>query len=122
MKYLKQLATIFLVCAVGQLLAACIGNVVPGNVLAMILLFLCLIFKVIKIEQVEETSDFLLANMAFLFLPVTVSVFFKFDVFEGIIIRFFVVCVITMILTSLCAGYTVKLIVKLQNKKKGGNQ
>lgn len=121
MKYLKQLAVIFLICVVGQLFSNLIGNVIPGNVLAMILLFILLLSKIIKLENIAETSDYLLTNMAFLFLPPTVSIFFQFHLFEGIMFRFIIFCLVATILTSLSAGFTVKLILKLQKKKKGGN-
>lgn len=121
MKYLKQLAGIFLICVIGQFFSDLIGNVIPGNVLAMILLFILLLSKIIKLEHIAETSDYLLANMAFLFLPPTVSIFFQFHLFKGIMFRFIIFCLVATILTSLSAGFTVKLVLKLQKKKKGGN-
>ena len=118
MKYLKQLAYIFLVCIAGQIFSFLIGGVVPGNVLAMVFLFLLLAFKVIKLDSVAETADFMLANMAFLFVPATVSIFFNYQVFAEALVKLLVVCLITTVLTSLSAGLTVKYVLKLQNAKK----
>ena len=121
MKYLKQLAYIFLICIAGQAASITIGGVVPGNVLAMVILFLLLLFKVIPLDCVADTSDFLLANMAFLFIPATVSVFFKYEVFAGALWRLLIVCIIATILTSLSAGFTVKFVLQWQNRKRNKN-
>lgn len=118
MRYLKQLAYIFLICVAGQIVSGLIGGVVPGNVLAMVLLFLLLIFHGIKLKHVEDTADFMLANMAFLFVPATVSVFCNYEAFAGALVKLLVICLITTILTSISAGLTVKYVLKLQKKKK----
>ena len=118
MKYLKQLAYIFLVCIAGQIVSVLIGGLVPGNVLAMVILFLLLAFKVIQLDSVAETADFMLANMAFLFVPATVSIFFDYEVFAEYLVKLLVVCLITTVLTSLSAGLTVKYVLKLQNARK----
>jgi len=118
MKYLKQLAYIFLVCIAGQAVSNLIGGVVPGNVLAMVILFVLLLCKVIPVECVSDTSDFLLANMAFLFIPATVSIFCNYEVFASVLWKLLIVCIIATILTSLSAGLTVKFVLKLQNRNK----
>ena len=117
MKYLKQLAYIFFVCIAGQMISNLIGSVVPGNVLAMVILFLLLATKVIKLDRVAETADFLLVNMAFLFIPATVSIFFEYELFAESLVKLLGVCVITTVLTSLSAGLTVKYVLKLQKAR-----
>lgn len=117
MKYLKQLSYIFLVCIAGQIISYLIGSVVPGNVLAMVILFLLLATKVIQLDSVAESADFLLANMAFLFIPATVSIFFEYKIFAESLVKLLVVCLITTVLTSLSAGLTVKYVLKLQKAR-----
>lgn len=39
----------------------------PASVIGMILLFALLVFRVLKVEHIREKSDFLLANIGFLF-------------------------------------------------------
>lgn len=92
----------------------------PGNVLAMVLLYLLLEGKVIKLGHVEEAADFLLVNMAFLFVPATVSIFCNYETFIAIIGKLMLVCLITTILTSLSAGFTVKYVLKFTKERKGG--
>lgn len=123
MKYLKQLAFICLICIAGQLISNLIGGFVPSNVVAMLLLLLLLGLKIVKLERVQETADFFLANMAIFFIPATVSVFFQYEVFAGNVLKLILVCIITTIVTSLSAALTVKYVIKLmqiiKRKQKG---
>lgn len=118
MKFLRQLAYIFIICMVGQLVSLLVFGVVPGNVLSMIILFILLVINVIKIESVADVADFLLTNMALLFVPVTVSVFCKYEEYASDIVKLLLLCIITTILTALSAGLTVKYVIRIQNRKK----
>ena len=53
----------------GEIIALVFGWAIPGSIIGMILLTLALEFKIIKLDQVEEVSDFLIRNMAFFFVP-----------------------------------------------------
>lgn len=88
----------------------------PGSVIALILLFLFLVFKLIKVEQVNIVSDFLLKNMSFIFLPATVSIIAYVDVFKSIIWQFLTICILTTIITFYCTAYAVKLTIYLMKK------
>ena len=48
---------ILLFYLLGCLISALIGNFVPGSVIGMILLFLCLFFKLIKPDMVLDIKD-----------------------------------------------------------------
>ncbi len=53
----------------GELIAWLTGEVIPGNVIGMVLLFIALQVKVVKEEKVEAVATFLMKNMALFFLP-----------------------------------------------------
>lgn len=53
----------------GEIIALVFEWAIPGSIIGMILLTLALEFKIIKLDQVEEVSDFLIRNMAFFFVP-----------------------------------------------------
>lgn len=118
MKYLKQLAYICLLCVAGQMVSTLFGGAVPGNVLAMLILFVLLVSQRIRIGCIEETADYLLANMAILFLPATVSIFFQSETFAQNLVKLVAVCILTTVLTSLSAGFTVTYVIKLQRKRR----
>ena len=65
MKIIKQVGIIFLICWLGLVIEAALPFSFPASIIGMILLFVCLLFGILKIEHIQEKSDFLLSNMAF---------------------------------------------------------
>lgn len=118
MKYLKQFALICLFCAIGQIFSIIINNLVPGNVIAMVLLLLALCSGFIKEEVVKDVGDFFLANMAFFFVPITVLSFFNLVNIADQLIKLLVICILTTIIAAVATGYTVSVVVNLLSKVK----
>ena len=80
MKIICQIGVIFAVCWFSQLIEAALPVPFPASVIGMLLLLALLATGLLKIEHIREKADFLLANMAFFFLPAGVSVINYFDV------------------------------------------
>lgn len=122
MKILEQLLRILVICVLGEVIANILPFPFPGSVLAMIMLFLCLLFKLIKVEQIDAAADFLLKNMVLLFIPSTVSIISYIDILEGFVLKFVFICIITTIITFFCTAYSVKLTMYIMDKLKGGKK
>ncbi|MDF2532531.1 MAG: CidA/LrgA family protein [Clostridia bacterium] len=73
MKLIRQITIILLFIFLGELLNKLVGIPIPGNILGMILLLLCLLMGVVKLQQIDEVSKFLLDHMAVLFVPAGVG-------------------------------------------------
>lgn len=65
MKYLKQLATIMLITALGDFLKYLLPFPIPGSIYGLVLLFIGLYSSTIKLESVNETGEFLLKTTLF---------------------------------------------------------
>ncbi len=122
MRFFRQIMRLFMLCCMGDLISFMLPFPFPGSVIALILLFLCLVFKLIKVEQINIISDFLLKNMAFVFLPATVSIISYVTVFQSILWKFLAICIITTVITFICTAYAVKFTIYLMNKGKGENK
>jgi holin-like protein len=59
--------------ALGMFLANQFDLILPGSLMGLLLLFFALVFKIIKLEQVEGAANLLLDNMMFLFIPLNVG-------------------------------------------------
>ena len=57
----------------GTLASAIIGNFISGSIMGMLLLFLSLVFKIVKPEQVRSAATFFLDNMMLFFVPLGVG-------------------------------------------------
>ncbi|MBE6036914.1 MAG: CidA/LrgA family protein [Clostridiales bacterium] len=69
MKYLKQFAIILVFSFLGEFLNGLIPLPIPGNIYGLVLLFLALLFGIVKPAAIKETAGFLIAVMPFLLLP-----------------------------------------------------
>ncbi len=122
MNILKKAFLIFGICLLSDIFSYFLPFPFPGSVLAMILMFLCLKFNVIKPHQVEPVSDFFAHNMALVFVPATVSIISYVEVLKSILWQFLLICIVTTVITFLATAYSVSLTSYLLNKRKGAKQ
>ncbi|MGE5678245.1 MAG: CidA/LrgA family protein [Pseudomonadota bacterium] len=73
MKVLRQIIILLLFVFIGELLNQILKLPIPGNILGMVLLLLALVTGLIKLEQVEDISRFLLDHLSVLFIPAGVG-------------------------------------------------
>ncbi len=118
MKIMKQIGIIFMVCWVSQVIAGILPFDFPASVVGMIFLFLCLLSGVLKIEHVQEKSDFLLENMAFFFIPAGVSIMNYFSVLKSSVVQLIIICIISTVITFAVTAYSVKWTIKLLEGRK----
>lgn len=76
---LKAFLVIFLFLGLGEGIAYLIAIPVPGNVLGMLLIFMALRFKLIKLEWVKPASDKLIQYLMLFFVPYGVGLLAYFD-------------------------------------------
>ena len=118
MKIMMQIAIVFAICLLGQGIVAILPFPFPASVMGMLILFLLLLFKILKLEHIKEKTDFLLQNMAFFFIPSGVSIIENYDLLKGNIIKIFLIAIITLILTFVATAYTVSFVIKWQNTRR----
>ena len=95
MKIIYQIGIIFSICWVSQIVEALLPFAFPASVIGMVLLFVLLAFRVLKVEHIREKSDFLLANMAFFFVPAGVSIINYFEVLQSTVWKLLIICLLT---------------------------
>ena len=88
MKIIIQVAIIFSICWISQLVEALLPIAFPASVIGMVLLLALLLSRVLRVDHIQEKSDFLLSNMAFFFIPAGVSVINYFDVLVSTVLTF----------------------------------
>ncbi len=121
MKLLCQFGVIFGVCWVSQVLERLLPFPFPASAIGMVLLFILLATGLLKLEHVREKADFLLANMAFFFLPAGVSVMNYFDVLGGALVPLLVICLVTTVLVFGATALSIKLTLRLMGRRKDRN-
>lgn len=116
MKLFREAIIIFGIYLLGVLITDITGVPIPGNVIGMVILFLLLYLKVIKVEQISTISNFFLEHLAFFFIPAGVGLISSFSVIKNIWLQLLIVCFVTTSITMICTGLVVQ---KIANKKEG---
>lgn len=122
MKHLFQLSLIFLICVAGDYLANLLPFAFPGTIMSMFLVLILLLTRILKEKHIATAADFLLQNMAFLFLPAGVAIIEKYQLLHGKIFLFLLICLISTILTFLATAYSMKIVIKLLRKGEKNEQ
>lgn len=80
-------------------------------------MFILLVLKWIKPEQIAEVSEYLLGIMAFFFIPSGVAIMEKYHLIRSSLLPLTVIIVLTTVVTFAVSGYTVLFFIKLMKKK-----
>ena len=118
MKYIFQLSIILGISFIGELLNAILPLPVPASVYGLIILFLLLCTKVVKLEQVETVSEYLMAIMPLFFIEPTVGIMESYGLVEGYVLPLFVACFLSFGAVMATTGLVSQWIIRLQNKVK----
>lgn len=115
---LLQLCIIFAVYLMGEVTAMLLPIPIPGNIMGMLLMFIGLTLKWIKMKHVQTVGKFLLSHMAFLFIPAGVSIIESVALIKDDWFKILMVCVLTTIITFAATGITAKSVIALQERMK----
>ena len=107
-----ELAIIFGLCLISEGLAALIPVSFPASVIALLLLALLLFSGVIKPEHIQRASGFLVANMAFFFLPSCVEVIDHAPAILNQLLPFLLVVALTTPVVYFVTAWTVQLTIR----------
>ena len=102
-KLLRQFLIIAAVSLLGEALRALIPLPIPASVYGLVLLFAALMTGVIRLGQVKDAADFLIAVMPAMFIPAAVGLFDAWGSLRPVLLP---VCVITAVSTVIVMGVT----------------
>lgn len=121
MKLIKQLFWIFLFSFLGEIVSTLIASfiAIPGSVIGMVLLFIALHFKWLRVDQVDEIGTWLTDNMGIFFVPAGVGLMANFGILANTWWQLVIIMVVTTILMMGFVGRIVQFI-KRKSDEKGG--
>ena len=117
MKYLKQFLIILSVSCIGEILKHFIPLPIPASIYGLILMLGLLIFKIIRLEQVKETGEFLVAIMPVMFIPAGVGLITSWEQLQPILVPVCIITVLTTIIVMVATGKTADYFIKKGEKK-----
>lgn len=108
MKILRQIGIISGVLFTGYLIEKMTHTPIPGTILGMIILLILLITGIIKIEMIEEISQFLLDHLTFLFLPAGVGLISQLGIIKVNWLPMFVIILISTTIAMIVTALTIQ--------------
>lgn len=112
MKYIKQFLIIALVSCIGEILNYFIPLPIPATIYGLVLMLGLLISKLLPLEAVKETADFLVNIMPIMFIPAAVGLITYWGKLKPIIIPILVITIVSTILVIGVTGKTTDMILK----------
>ena len=118
MKYVRQFLIILFFSFIGELLKFLIPLTIPASIYGLVLMFLTLQFKVLKIDSVKETAKFLVEIMPVMFIPAGVELLTSWSSLQQILIPIVVITIISTVVVMAVAGKVTDSMLQLKKKKK----
>ena len=112
MKYLTQFFWILLFCALGELLAAVIPFPIPAAIYGLVLLFLALSLKLIKLEQVADAANYLISVMGVFFVSPVINILAYWGVIKPNLGAICVIILVTTVLVFSVSGLVTKVLLR----------
>ena len=117
MKYIKQFICIVLIAFSGECMNMLIPLPIPASLYGMLILFLFLQLKIIKLSQIEETADFFLNIMPIFFISPTVSLMSCIGTIKDNLVGILIICVVSTIVVMIVTGVVSQSVIR--NSKRG---
>lgn len=117
MKYLREIAIIFGITMVGELLNSLIPLPVPAGVYGLFILLGLLCSGKLKLSDVCATGDLLLDLMPLMFIPAAVGLIESVEELRAIFVPFIVISVLSTLIVMAVTGKTTEMILKMQKKE-----
>lgn len=116
MKYLKQFGMILAVTCIGEFLKNLIPLPIPGSIYGLLILFMLLFFKVIRLDQVKEAGEFLIEIMPLMFIPAAAGLISSWEQIRGMVIPLCVIIPVSTCLVMLAAGKATDFMIEMKER------
>ncbi len=116
MNYVKQFCIILAFSFTGEVLNRLIPLPVPASIYGLVLLFLALEFKIIKVEHIKEVSKFLLGIMSIFFVPSSVGFINALPLMKKYGIQFALIGIVSTFIVFGVTGRITQQLMKIRNR------
>ncbi len=118
MKIIKQICIILGICWISMLIEYILPFAFSASIIGMLLVLGALLLKILKVEQIQDIADFLLQNMAFLFVPAGVSIMNYGAILKENAWQIFLICFVTTVVVFGVTSIAMRITMKLMERGK----
>lgn len=122
MKYLKQFLIILAISFIGEILKYIVPLPIPASIYGMVIMFICLQTKILKLDDVKSVCKFLIEIMPVMFIPAGVGLMSSWGTLKPVLVPVSVITVVVIITVMLASGWVSQLIIRRDKKKETENE
>ena len=122
MKYLKQFLIILAISFIGEILKYIVPLPIPASIYGMVIMFIFLQNKIIKLDDVKSVGKFLIEIMPVMFIPAGVGLMSSWGTLKPVLVPVSVITVVVIITVMLASGWVSQLIIRRDKKKETENE
>ena len=117
MKFVIQFLIIIGFSFAGEFLHYVIPLPIPACIYGIVLLFVSLECKLLKVNDVRDVSSFLIAVMPMMFIPAAVGLITSWDIISGSLVKYVVVTFVTTFVVMGVSGLVTQGIIRRGKSK-----
>lgn len=117
MKYLKQFLIILAISFIGEILKYIVPLPIPASIYGMVIMFICLQTKILKLDDVKSVGKFLIEIMPVMFIPAGVGLLTAWGVLKPVCVPIILITVITTVVVMVVTGRITQTVIRMDRKK-----
>ena len=118
MKYIRQFVIILFISFIGEALKYVLPLPIPASIYGLVLMFVLLETKVLKVEAVQEAGKFLIEIMPLMFIPAGVGLLNAWDTLKPVLIPIIVILFVSTIVVMGVSGKVTQTMIEAEERKK----
>ena len=123
MRFIRQFLIIIFVSFLGEVLKSVLPLPIPASIYGLVIMLALLVSKVIKLEQVEGASMFLIDIMPLMFIPASAGLIDVWPNLKPVLLPILIITLVSTILVMVVSGKVTEFIIRLDKcKNKKGNE
>ena len=117
MRFIRQFLIILFISFLGEVLKAILPLPIPASIYGLVIMLALLVLKVVKLEQVEGASMFLIDIMPLMFIPASAGLIDIWPTLKPVLIPLLIMTIISTVLVMVVSGKVTEFVIKLENKE-----
>lgn len=117
LKLFKQFTIIMFLSFLGEILHMLIPFPIPASIYGIMILFVLLERKVLRIDDIREVSDFLIFIMPLLFIPSAVGLIDVWDELRASLTAYVTIIIAVTLIVMVATGRITQWVLQNQNEK-----
>ena len=119
MKHMRGFLIILSISFIVELLNELIPLPVPASIYGLVLMLLCLILGIVKLESVRTPGRFLIDIMPLMFIPSAAALMDKWTLLKPLVLPVAVIAVVSTLVVMVTTGRIAQSVVRWEERRRG---